>query len=129
MVPAGRIVDSGRAPSFGWLVGCSFLLTLGEIYMSPVGLSLVTKIAPVRIVSMMMGMWFLSSFFGNYLSGYIATWSDRMSGSSFFLLLASISLATGVLMIVLYRPLRRAIGNEDEKELEHQPPHTAEAER
>jgi POT family proton-dependent oligopeptide transporter len=129
MVPAGRLVDSGHSPSFGWLVGCSFLLTLGEIYMSPVGLSLVTKIAPARIVSMMMGMWFLSSFFGNYLSGYIATWSDRMSGSSFFLLLASISLATGVLMIVLYRPLRKAIGNEDEKELEHVPPHTAEAER
>jgi proton-dependent oligopeptide transporter, POT family len=78
---------------------------------------------------MMMGMWFLSSFFGNYMSGYVATWAERMSGSEFFLLLASISLATGVLMIILYRPLRRAIGDEDEKEADHAPAHTAEAER
>ena len=117
MIPAGRIVDGGHKASFGWLVGCSFLLTLGEIYLSPVGLSLVTKISPPKIVSMMMGMWFLSSFFGNYASGYLATFANRMSSSSFFLLLAVISLVTGVLMIVLYRPLRRAIG--DENALQH----------
>jgi POT family proton-dependent oligopeptide transporter len=115
MIPAGRIVDSGAKASFGWLVGCSFLLTLGEIYLSPVGLSLVTKISPPRIVSMMMGMWFLSSFFGNYASGYLATFAERMSSSAFFLLLAVISLATGVLMIVLYRPLARAIGDENQQ--------------
>jgi len=114
MIPCGRIVDSGHAASFAWLVGCSALLTLGEIYLSPVGLSLVTKIAPARIVSMMMGMWFLSSFFGNYMSGYVATWSSRMSGSSFFLLLASISLLTGVAMVAIYRPLQRAVGDENE---------------
>ena len=114
MIPCGRIVDSGHAASFAWLVGCSALLTLGEIYLSPVGLSLVTKIAPARIVSMMMGMWFLSSFFGNYMSGYVATWSSRMSGSSFFMLLASISLLTGVAMVLIYRPLQRAVGDENE---------------
>jgi POT family proton-dependent oligopeptide transporter len=115
MIGGGRIVDAGHKASFGWLVGCSALLTLGEIYLSPVGLSLVTKISPTRIVSMMMGMWFLSSFFGNYASGYLATFANRMSSSSFFLLLACISLATGVLMIVLYRPLARAIGDENQK--------------
>jgi POT family proton-dependent oligopeptide transporter len=113
MIGAGHVVDSGQKASFGWLVGCSFLLTLGEIYLSPVGLSLVTKISPVRIVSMMMGMWFLSSFFGNYMSGYIATWQHRMTNGQFFLLDAGISLATGVLMIVLYLPLKKAIGDEN----------------
>jgi len=78
-----------------------------------VGLSLVTKISPVRIVSMMMGFWFLSSFFGNYMSGYVATWANRMSGPSFFLLDAVIALATGVLIIVLYQPLKKAIGDEN----------------
>jgi POT family proton-dependent oligopeptide transporter len=116
MIGAGRIVDSGQKASFGWLVGCTGLLTLGEIYLSPVGLSLVTKISPPRIVSMMMGMWFLSSFFGDYMSGWLATYANTMSNSSFFLLLASISLATGVLMIVLYLPLKRAIGDENETE-------------
>src|SRR5579884_1510223 len=47
MIGAGRVVDSGGRASMGWLVGCSFLLTIGEIYLSPVGLSLVTKISPV----------------------------------------------------------------------------------
>jgi proton-dependent oligopeptide transporter, POT family len=114
MIGGGRVVDSGHKASFGWLVGCSFLLTVGEIYLSPVGLSLVTKISPPRIVSMMMGMWFLSSFVGNYMSGYLATFASRMSSSSFFLMLAVIALTTGVLMIGLYRPLRRAIGDENE---------------
>jgi proton-dependent oligopeptide transporter, POT family len=117
MIGAGRIVDGGNKASFGWLVGCSFLLTVGEIYLSPVGLSLVTKIAPVRIVSAMMGMWFLSSFFGNYLSGFVATYANKMSSSSFFLMLAGISIATGVLMIVLYLPLKKAIGDEDAKDV------------
>jgi POT family proton-dependent oligopeptide transporter len=116
MVGGGRVVDSGQKASFGWLVGCSFLLTMGEIYLSPVGLSLVTKISPTRIVSMMMGMWFLSSFFGNYLSGYLATFANKMSSSAFFLLLSIISLATGILMIVLYMPLKKAIGDENERE-------------
>jgi POT family proton-dependent oligopeptide transporter len=116
MIGAGRIVDGGGRASFGWLVGCSFLLTLGEIYLSPVGLSLVTKIAPARIVSAMMGMWFLSSFFGNYMSGFVATYANKMSSSSFFVMLAAISIATGVLMIVLYLPLKKAIGDEDAKD-------------
>ncbi len=119
MVGAGRIVDSGAKASFSWLVGCSFLLTIGEIYLSPVGLSLVTKIAPPRIVSMMMGMWFLSSFFGDYLSGVLATFDDRMgSKPMFFVMLAAISLATAVLMLVLYLPLKKAIGDENTKEPE-----------
>jgi POT family proton-dependent oligopeptide transporter len=115
MIGAARVVDSGGLASMSWLVGCSFLLTVGEIYLSPVGLSLVTKIAPVRIVSMMMGMWFLSSFFGDYMSGVLATFDEKMSKTSFFIMLSAISLATGVLMIVLYRPLRRAIGDENAK--------------
>ena len=45
--------------SFLWLVGCTFIYTLGELYLSPIGLSLVTKVAPARLVSMLMGMWFL----------------------------------------------------------------------
>src|SRR5271154_4302395 len=116
MIGAARVVDAGQKASFAWLVGCSFLLTVGEIYLSPVGLSLVTKISPPGIVSMMMGMWFLSSFFGDYLSGWLAMFANTMSSSAFFLILASISLATGALMIALYIPLKKAIGDENETE-------------
>ncbi len=113
MIGAGRVVASGQKASFAWLVGCSFLLTVGEIYLSPVGLSLVTKISPARIVSMMMGMWFLSSFFGDYLSGYLATFKETMSSSGFFAMQAGISLATGVAMVLLLSSFKKAIGDEN----------------
>ena len=112
LLPA-KLVDRGGVASMWWLIGCTALLTLGEIYLSPVGLSLVTKIAPPRIVSLMMGFWLGSSFFGNYLSGFLGTYWEKMSHSAFFGMLAAISLATGVLMIVLYSPLKKAIGDEN----------------
>jgi POT family proton-dependent oligopeptide transporter len=113
MMGAGKIVESGHLAGYSWLIGCSFLLTLGEIYLSPVGLSLVTKISPPRIVSMMMGMWFLSSFFGDYLSGYLATLAHEMSSTAFFAMQSGIALATGLLMVALFVPLKRAIGDEN----------------
>jgi POT family proton-dependent oligopeptide transporter len=113
MIGAARVVDSGHLASFGWLVGCSFLLTVGEIYLSPVGLSLVTKISPPRIVSMMMGMWFLSSFFGDYLSGYLATFKQTMSSTTFFAMQAGLSLVTGVAIVAMLVPLKKAIGDEN----------------
>jgi POT family proton-dependent oligopeptide transporter len=113
MIGAARVVDAGHLASFGWLVGCSLLLTVGEIYLSPVGLSLVTKISPPRIVSMMMGMWFLSSFFGDYLSGYLATLKQTMSSTTFFAMQAGLSLVTGVAIVAMFVPLKKAIGDEN----------------
>jgi POT family proton-dependent oligopeptide transporter len=103
LVPGGRI-------HFIWLVGCTAIYTIGELYLSPVGLSLVTKVAPARVVSMMMGMWFLSSFIGNYLSGYIGTFYEKMSNDQFFMLLAILGGATGFAIFALKRPLQRVIG-------------------
>src|SRR5512144_2962143 len=81
--PAHQLAVHPRA-SLWWLAACTFVLTTGEIYLSPIGLSLVTKIAPARIVSMMMGVWFLSSFFGNYLAGYLGTFWEKISKENFF---------------------------------------------
>lgn len=106
-------VDHGGLASMWWLIWCTALLTLGELYLSPVGLSLVTKISPARIVSMMMGFWFISSFFGNYMSGYLGIFWERWTKSAFFIMLGGISIATGVLMIALYAPLKKAIGDEN----------------
>jgi POT family proton-dependent oligopeptide transporter len=96
--------------SFLWLVGGTFIYTLGELYLSPIGLSLVTKVAPARLVSMLMGMWFLSSFFGNFLSGYLGTYYEKMSRESFFLMLAALGVAAGFAIFALSIPLRKAIG-------------------
>src|SRR5690606_15389444 len=64
MMAGAGILGDAKGSLF-WPVLCTFLLTVGELYLSPIGLSLVTKVSPARIVSMMMGFWFLSSFLGN----------------------------------------------------------------
>ena len=97
--------------SFTWLFLSTFVLTIGELYLSPVGLSLVTKVAPARLASMLMGVWFLSSFFGNYLTGYLGTFYEKMSRDAFFLMLAALSVGAGLAMFALNRPLKKAVGH------------------
>jgi POT family proton-dependent oligopeptide transporter len=96
--------------SFMWLVGCTLIYTIGEMYLSPIGLSLVTKVAPARVVSMVMGAWFLSSFFGNYLTGYLGTFYEKMPRESFFLLLTVLGCAAGLAIFALRIPLKNAVG-------------------
>jgi POT family proton-dependent oligopeptide transporter len=110
LIPPARELAVHPRASLWWLAACTFVLTLGEIYLSPIGLSLVTKIAPARIVSMMMGVWFLSSFFGNYLSGYLGTFWEKMSREHFFLLMFILSFAAGLAFFALLKPLKKAIG-------------------
>jgi len=110
MVVGAKVVGADKGSLF-WPVFCTLLLTVGELYLSPIGLSLVSKVAPARIVSMMMGMWFLSSFAGNLMSGYIGALYDRMPKEMFFLLLMVLGVATGLAMWAFNKPLKRAIGN------------------
>ena len=90
-------------------MGTTLIYTMGELYLSPIGLSLVTKVSPARIVSMMMGMWFVSSFAGNYLSGSLGTLYDDMSKQAFFLMLSAIGVGTGLAMWALNKPLKKAL--------------------
>jgi POT family proton-dependent oligopeptide transporter len=109
MAAGARIVGGGRGSLF-WPLATTFILTIGELYLSPIGLSLVTKVAPARVVSMMMGVWFLSSFFGNYLSGYVGTFYGPMPREGFFLLLAALGVGAGLAILAFNRPLKRALG-------------------
>jgi POT family proton-dependent oligopeptide transporter len=96
--------------SFLWLVGSTLILTIGELYLSPIGQSLVAKVSPPGLVSTLMGMWFLSNFMGNYFTGYLGTFYEKMSRESFFLILGALGLAAGLAIFALGRPLRRAVG-------------------
>jgi len=98
--------------SFLWLFWSTLVLTIGELCLSPIGLSLVTKVAPARLASMLMGVWFLSSFFGNYLTGYLGTFYEKMSRDSFFLLLAALAIGSGLAMFALNKPLQNAVGKD-----------------
>jgi POT family proton-dependent oligopeptide transporter len=94
-----------------WLVGATWLMTMGELYLSPIGLSLVTKVSPTRMVSMMMGMWFLSSFLGNYLSGWIGGYYDVMSKESFFGLLMALGVGSGLIFFAIQKPLQKRMAH------------------
>ena len=68
-----------------WLIGSYGVITIGELCLSPMGLSIVSKLSPVRITSLMMGGWFLSTSIGNKLSGVLATmWDSYDHKANFF---------------------------------------------
>jgi POT family proton-dependent oligopeptide transporter len=96
--------------SFLWLVGATFILTIGELYLSPIGQSLVAQVAPPSLVSMLMGMWFLSNFIGNYFTGYLGTFYEKMSREMFFVMLGGLGLIAGAAIFTLGKPLRNAMG-------------------
>ncbi len=96
--------------SFLWLVGSTLVLTVGELYLSPIGQSLVAQVAPPSLVSMLMGMWFLSNFIGNYFTGYLGTFYEKMPREMFFVLLGGLGLAAGLAIFALGKPLRSAMG-------------------
>jgi len=105
MVAAAWHAGAEKA-SWLWLFGYFVVITVGELYLSPVGLSLVTKVAPLRFLSMMMGVWLSASFIGGFLAGYLGTFWSTMAKTDFFLMLAIISAVAGVAIALLNRPLR-----------------------
>lgn len=109
MYMAAQSVGTGKG-SVLWLLTSTFLLTMAELYISPIGLSLVTKVSPTKIVSMMMGVWFLATFFGNYIAGYIGSFYEVVSKQDFFLLLAGLSLIPAVLFLLSHKVLTKSLG-------------------
>ncbi len=99
----------GAQASWLWLFFYFVVITIGELYLSPVGLSLVTKVAPVRLLSMLMGVWLSTSFIGGFLAGYLGTFWSSMAKTEFFLMLAIISAVAGFAIALLIRPLRAVL--------------------
>jgi proton-dependent oligopeptide transporter, POT family len=95
--------------SWLWLAGYFVIITLGELYLSPIGLSLVTKVAPARYLSMTMGVWLATNFAGNFIAGWLGSFWGSMDKRDFFLMLAAIAAAAAVVIILCNRPLRHAL--------------------
>ena len=114
MVPAaGLHAADGARVSVCWLFFFTVLVTSGELYLSPVGLSLVTKLSPPQIVSTMMGVWFLSSFIGNYAAGFLGHYWEQLPKETFFLIMAMIGFVAGLAILSILRPLKRAMGPDE----------------
>jgi POT family proton-dependent oligopeptide transporter len=99
--------DTGRV-SPAWLISAYFVISLGELMLSPMGLSLVSKVAPIKVRGLMMGGWFVATAIGNKLTMIGELWDDMLH-SSFFALLGAMALAVAILLVFLLRPLKKAM--------------------
>ena len=106
---AAALISAGEKTTWLWLLAYFAVITVGELYLSPTSLSLVTKIAPTSLLSMMMGVWLSTSFVGGFLAGYLGTFWSRMEKPAFFLMLALISATAGLIIAFLRRPLRSVL--------------------
>jgi POT family proton-dependent oligopeptide transporter len=100
---------AGDEASWLWLFAFFVVITIGELYLSPIGLSLVSKVAPVRMVSMLMGVWLATSFVGNFLAGYLGGFWSSMDKVSFFLMIAAVAAAAAVIIWLLHWPLKSVL--------------------
>jgi POT family proton-dependent oligopeptide transporter len=117
MVVGARLSDGGALVSPFWLVATYAFHTFGELWLSPIGLSTVTKLAPARLASLMMGVWFFGTGTAEYLAGHMAGLTERVERgelfhllggqADFFLIFVISSAATGLLLFALSPLIRR----------------------
>jgi POT family proton-dependent oligopeptide transporter len=101
---------SGVLVSPLWLIATYFLHTCGELCLSPVGLSAMTKLAPARVASLVMGAWFLSISVGDYIGGRFASVYGTLPPASLFAAVAAFTIAVGLALGVLAKPVERLMG-------------------
>jgi proton-dependent oligopeptide transporter, POT family len=111
MIAAVKAGNNGSEKvSVWWLIGSYGVITIGELFLSPMGLSLVSKLSPVRITSLMMGGWFLSTSIGNKLSGILASkWDQYENKASYFWLNFFLLGAAAIFLFILLRWLNKVM--------------------
>jgi POT family proton-dependent oligopeptide transporter len=111
LLPANTIQDTPgvRVGPF-WLIGCYFIQELGELSLSPVGLSVFTKLAPVKIVGMMLGVWFLADSVGNKAAGFAAGFISSAPLPQLFGVVAAVCLGASFVAFLLIKPVRGLMG-------------------
>jgi len=107
--------DRGRVSPL-WLIAANIIIALGEIALSPMGLSLVNSIAPPRSRGLLMGGWFASLALGGYLSGYSGAYWDRMPHSRFFAMVAVILAGTAIPLSLMTPQIKRTIRRAETEE-------------
>ncbi len=101
----GNIADENVKANIMWLLTAYFFHTIGELCLSPIGLSMVTKLAPVSYASMLMGVWFLSPFVAQIAGGYIAAYVEELGALTIFASIAMFVMLAGILLFFLSRTL------------------------
>lgn len=96
---------TGQKAALMWLIATYFFHTVGELCLSPIGLSMVTRLAPLRYASMLMGVWFLAPFVAQIAGGYIASYVEELGAFTIFLSIAGFSILAGVILFSISRKL------------------------
>src|SRR5205807_4893481 len=113
VVMVGAVYATGNGQDKGsawWLVGAYLVITLGELCLSPMGLSLVSKLSPARLTALMMGGWFLSTSIGGKLSGTLASMWDRYDDKTqYFYVNMALGLVAGLILFLMVPWLRRVV--------------------
>ena len=106
LVPAGMLAEGGVRVSPLWLVGAYLLLEFGELSLSPVGLSAVTKLAPSQLLGLTMGIWMLATSAGNLLAGWAGSFFSTLPLPTLFGASAAVTFAAAVILTASLRPIR-----------------------
>ena len=110
MAVAGFVSDNGAVKVSGlWLMGFYAIITVGELFLSPMALSLVTKLSPKRFVGLTMGGWFFATAVGNKFSGFLGVLQGQMEPSVFFLVIVGAAGAVAVFILSVLPKLDAAI--------------------
>jgi proton-dependent oligopeptide transporter, POT family len=112
LIPAASAAQAapGILVSPWWLIGAYFIIEIGELALSPVGLSIVTKLAPARIVGLMMGVWLLSIAVGDKIAGWAAGFFTSLPLPALFGYVAAVTLVASAVLAVLVKPIRKLMG-------------------
>jgi POT family proton-dependent oligopeptide transporter len=107
LIVAAQLAEQGVQVSPLWLTVTYLLHTCGELVLSPVGLSAMTRLAPARIVGLMMGVWFLASSVGNYIGGRVSSFYESWPLPGLFGAVAAFGIVAGLVLLALAKPMRR----------------------
>ena len=102
--------ESGVRVSPLWLVATYLCHTMGELCLSPVGLSAMTKLAPPSVTGLMMGVWFLALSVGNYMGGRMASMYESLPLPTLFGVVGAFAIVAGVVLVMFVRPMVRLMG-------------------
>ena len=110
LIWAARLAEQGIQVSPAWLAMTYLLHTCGELCLSPVGLSAMTKLAPARIGGLMMGVWFLAASVGNFIGGRISSFYESWALTSLFGAVGLFAIGAGILLGLFVKPIKRLMG-------------------
>jgi POT family proton-dependent oligopeptide transporter len=114
MLGASKQSEAAGKAALMWVVAAYFFHTAGELCLSPVGLSMVTKLAPTRYASLLMGVWFIANAVANYLAGLIGGYAEKLGEFNLFMAITIATAVAGVVLLGLAPLLKRMMHGADE---------------